>query len=160
MNRPSARIATKPVRVEDALRRAGLKRTPQRLEIYRLLAETGDHPDIETIYRNTRRTMTAISLDTVYRTLDLFRELGLVTTVRPRPDRVRFDANTDPHHHFICEACGSISDFEDRTLDDWPVPEAARALGFVRSARVDILGLCPNCVRAKKTAKKQSMRRD
>ncbi len=133
------------------VRSAGVKMTPQRLEIYRETARTDDHPALETIYRNVRAKMPGVSLDTVYRTLDLFRELGLVSTLRPLPDRARFDANTTPHHHYICTRCGLTRDFTDPKLDSLKVPSAARALGCIESAHVEVRGLCTACANDKNT---------
>jgi Fur family peroxide stress response transcriptional regulator len=133
-------------RFEGAIRRAGIKRTHQRIEIFREVARTGDHPDIETIFRNVRRKLPTVSLDTVYRTLGLFGKLGLVTTVRPLNERVRFDANTDVHHHFVCVRCGATRDFEHGDFDDLRVPRTAAALGRVESLRVELRGVCADCL--------------
>jgi Fur family peroxide stress response transcriptional regulator len=127
------------------IREARVKRTPQRLEVFRQVAGTGDHPDIETIHREVRKTMPCISLDTVYRTLNLFRELGLVTSLRPLAGPVRFDANTAPHHHFVCRRCGLTRDFHDPGLDGLKIPDSARALGRVESVRIEVRGICPAC---------------
>jgi Fur family peroxide stress response transcriptional regulator len=111
-------------RFEEVVRRAGVKLTQQRIEIFREVAGTGDHPDIETIFMHVRKKMPTISLDTVYRTLSLFADLGLVTTVRPLNTRARFDANTEAHHHFFCTRCGATLDFEHRDFDTLKVPGA------------------------------------
>lgn len=133
-------------RFEDVVRRAGVKLTQQRIEIFREVARTGDHPDIETIFMHVRKKMPTVSLDTVYRTLSLFAELGLVTTVRPLNARVRFDANTEAHHHFFCTRCGAILDFEDRAFDNLEVPKAATSLGRADSRHVEFRGLCAACL--------------
>jgi len=127
------------------IRGAGVKMTPQRLEIYRATARTGDHPRLETIYRNVRKKMPGVSLDTVYRTLALFLELGLVTKLKPISARGRFDANIAPHHHFVCRRCGSTRDFEDPDLNVLKIPDSARNLGHVESVHVEVRGLCPAC---------------
>ena len=127
------------------LRGAGIRMTPQRLEIYRQTAATTAHPDIETIHREVRKTMPGVSLDTVYRALALFGELGLISTVRPQGHHVRFDANISPHHHFICSLCGATFDFEDRDLDNLRIPKSACALGRVVSRHVELRGLCTSC---------------
>ena len=94
--------------------------------------------------------MPTVSLDTVYRTLGLFADLGLVTTVRPLNARVRFDANTDVHHHFICTRCGAILDFEHRDFDTLKVPEAATGLGRVESRHIELRGMCAACLEKEK----------
>jgi Fur family peroxide stress response transcriptional regulator len=137
-------------RFESVIRSAGVKLTPQRMAIYREAARTDSHPDIETIHRNVRKKMPGVSLDTVYRTLNLFQELGLVSNMRPLPGPIRFDANTSPHHHFVCVRCGLTRDFSDPDLNTLKVPAAALALGSVDSARLEVRGLCLACVAAKK----------
>lgn len=136
-------------RFENVVRRAGVKLTQQRIEIFREAARTGDHPDIETVFTSVRKKMPTISLDTVYRTLGLFSDLGLVTTVRPFNARARFDAKTDVHHHFICTRCGAILDFDDRDFDTLKVPEAATVLGRVESRHIELRGMCTACLEKK-----------
>jgi len=146
VKRTPTEIETMMADFESVLRRKGVKVTPQRLEIYRRTAETGDHPDIESIHRRVLRSMPHISLDTVYRALSLFADLGLVCTVRPQArQHVRFDANILPHHHFICERCGATLDFEDRAFDELRIPAAVSALGRVTSRHVELRGLCARC---------------
>jgi len=146
-------------RFEAVIRGAGVKLTPQRIAIYREVARTADHPDIETVFRNVRRRLPSVSLDTIYRTLGLFAELGLVTTVRPQGYRVRFDANTSPHHHFVCTGCGRTRDFLAPDLNALPIPESARALGRVDSAHVEVRGLCPACATGPGSPKGKSAKR-
>jgi len=158
MTRPPAELNKMLGRFGAVIRTAGVKMTPQRLEIYRETARTDDHPALETIYRNVRKKMPGVSLDTVYRTLDLFRELGLVSTLRPLPDRARFDANITPHHHFICTRCGLTRDFSDPSLDVLDIPPAAGALGRVESAHVEVRGLCPTCLNGRKNIRTKGTR--
>jgi len=124
-------------RYAEALREAGVKVTHQRLEIYREVAGSVDHPDIETVFQAVRKRRSSDLLDTVYRTLALFEELGLVSTLRPRDDRARFDANRAPHHHFVCTRCGLTRDVYDTRLNSLSIPEDVVALGLcsVCSAR-------------------------
>jgi len=135
--------------LKEVLRRAGVKLTHQRLEIFREAAGSGDHPDAETIYKGVRERIPPVSLDTVYRTLWLFLDLGLISTLGPR-DRVRFDANTRPHHHFICKTCGRTRDFYSDALDRLKTPDAVKTLGHVETARLELRGVCHRC---SKTAK-------
>ena len=130
---------------KDVIRNSGVKLTQQRIEIFRELARTGEHPTIETVYGRVRRRMPTVSLDTVYRTLDLFKGLGLVSTLRPLHDRIRFDANRTSHHHFICTRCGIIRDFYDQALDRLDIPASANRLGRVESTHVELRGLCARC---------------
>ncbi len=131
--------------LKAASRAAGVKLTHQRLEIFRALAGTPDHPDAETIFRAVQRHVPTVSLDTVYRTLWTLHDLGLVTTLGPQRDRVRFDANLARHHHYVCVRCGLVRDFESASLDALRVPETVRAFGSVADAHVEVRGVCAAC---------------
>src|SRR4051794_10722643 len=90
--------------------------TPQRLAVYRVLASDDSHPSAEDIYRRIKPEMPSLSLGTVYRTLDLLVEQGLVSRVHAFSDQARFDANLAAHHHLVCERCRRVIDFEDERL--------------------------------------------
>lgn len=126
-------------------RGAGLKLTHQRLEIFRELSASEEHPDAETVYRAVQERMPTVSLDTVYRTLWALHDLGLVSTLGPRASGVRFDANLERHHHFSCVRCGLVRDFESEELDGLRVPEAVKRLGRIVDAHVEVRGLCKEC---------------
>ena len=127
---------------EEACRAAGVKLTPQRLEVFREVARSTDHPDAETVLAGVRARIPSMSLDTVYRTLWMLTELNLVGTLGPARARTRFDANLTRHHHFVCTRCGLTRDFESPVLDALPVPEAAAAFGEVEATQVEVRGVC------------------
>ncbi|MEZ0313742.1 MAG: Fur family transcriptional regulator [Myxococcota bacterium] len=133
-------------RLKSVARAKGIKLTPQRLEIFRELATTDEHPSADRIFRAVQRRMPTVSLDTVYRTLWMLHDLGLITTVGPEREAVRFDANLDQHHHYVCVECGLVRDFESAELNTLPVPESVRALGSVVTAQVEVRGLCSKCL--------------
>ena len=138
-------------------RGAGLKLTHQRLEIFRELAGTEEHPDAETIFHAVQQRVPTVSLDTVYRTLWMLRDLGLVTTLGPQRDGVRFDANPDRHHHYLCVRCGLVRDFESEELNGLRVPDAVKQLGSIVDAHVEVRGLCTRCQRAQEESKTQQV---
>ena len=72
--------------------------------------------------------MPTVSLDTVYRTLWMLNDLGLITTLGPRRGSVRFDANLGTHHHYVCVRCGLTRDFESAELDELRIPRAVKEL--------------------------------
>lgn len=131
--------------LKDGLRRAGVKLTHQRMEIFREVAKSSDHPDAETIYKGVRKRVPTISLDTVYRTLWLLLDLGLLATLGHPRNRVRFDANMSPHHHFRCVQCGMVSDFYSNELDQLKIPDSVNALGSVEKTQVEVKGVCLQC---------------
>ncbi len=132
------------------LKRAGVKVTPQRLEIFRQVASSGDHPDAETIHRMVCRKMPTVSLDTVYRNLWLLVDLGLVTTLGPSRERTRFDANLEAHHHFVCTSCGLTRDFYSKEFDELKTPPELDEMGKVEKVQVQVRGVCRNCRQAAK----------
>jgi Fur family peroxide stress response transcriptional regulator len=137
-------------RFQAACRRAGVKLTHQRLEIFREIAGSTEHPDAETVYRGVRARVPTVSLDTVYRTLWLLDGLGLITTLGPRRESVRFDPNLEHHHHFLCVQCGRAMDFESPDLNALPIPASVRKFGSVLATHVEVRGYCAAC--AKETA--------
>jgi len=135
---------------KEALRRSGIKLTHQRLEIFHEVAKSGDHPDAETIFQGVRRRVPSVSLDTVYRTLWLLLDLGLVHTLGPPREKMRFDANLNPHHHFICMKCGMTRDFYSPEFDQLQIPEEVHSLGTVKLAQVEVKGVCLRCAKQTK----------
>jgi Fur family transcriptional regulator, peroxide stress response regulator len=125
--------------------RFGIKTTHQRAEIYRELARTDEHPDAETIYARVRKRIPAISLDTVYRTLRLLEKKGLILRVGSLSEKTRFDANTDPHHHFVCTGCGFMGDFYNDGWNHLPIPSDVDGMGTVNSIHIELRGLCKAC---------------
>lgn len=125
---------------------AGVKLTHQRLEIFQALAATEDHPDAATLFRTVRDRVPTVSVDTVYRTLWRLHDLGLVTTLGHERDGVRFDANLDHHHHYVCVRCGLVRDFESRDLNALRVPAAIEELGSIADAHVEVRGVCKKCL--------------
>ncbi|MBN2467659.1 MAG: transcriptional repressor [Deltaproteobacteria bacterium] len=132
-------------RFKEGLKRSGIKLTHQRLEIFREVAESGDHPDAETIYRGVRERIPTVSLDTVYRTLWLLLDLGLIATLGPSRERSRFDANMSPHHHFVCSRCGMTYDFCSPEFDQLNIPDSVMELGNVEKLQVEVRGICLQC---------------
>ena len=134
-------------RFQATAKEKGLKLTHQRLEIFREVAASLEHPDAEAIYKALYPRLPTVSLDTVYRTLWLLNDLGLVATLGPRRESVRFDANMMPHHHYVCVRCGLARDFESDELGSLSVPESVKGFGSVISRHVEVRGICEKCAR-------------
>lgn len=136
----------------------GVKLTPQRLEIFREIVKSGEHPDAERIYRSVHKRIPTLSRDTVYRNLWALFDLGLITTVGPPRKSVRFDGDMSAHHHFICTGCGLISDFRDERLDNLAVGSAERVLAVVERTQVEVRGVCKKCQSGPATRRKKEKR--
>jgi len=132
-------------RFSEVCRNAGKKLTHQRMEIFREVARTGDHPDAETVFQGVRERMPTVSLDTVYRTLWWLRDLGLVNTLGPPRERTRFDANLKDHHHFVCIRCGMTRDFYTDKLDQLDIPETVQSIGYAEKTQIEVKGVCRGC---------------
>lgn len=133
-------------------REAGIKLTPQRLEIFRIVASTEAHPSAEAVHKAVQVRMPTVSLDTVYRTLWLLTDLGLLATLGPRQGGVRFDANLAHHHHYLCARCGLVRDFDSAELDALRIPERVNDFGRILSAHVEVRGICAACAHAANVA--------
>lgn len=138
-------------RFETACREAGLKLTHQRIEIFREVAQSGEHPDADAVFRGVRRRLATVSLDTVYRTLWMLSELKLIKTLGPPHDRTRFDANLSQHHHFVCVRCGLTRDLYSGEFDALKIPSAAKSIGQVETTHVELRGICQACANKKHT---------
>ncbi|MBN2575085.1 MAG: transcriptional repressor, partial [Deltaproteobacteria bacterium] len=128
--------------LKQAARQAGVKLTLQRLEIFREVAASIEHPSAEMVLKAVQPRMPTVSLDTVYRTLWLLADLGLVSTLGPKRGSVRFDANPAHHHHYVCVRCGLARDFESADLDALRIPKSVRELGSIASTHVEVRGVC------------------
>ena len=143
-------IDQRMTRFEEVCRKSGAKLTHQRMEIFREVAQTVEHPDAEKVFQGVRKRMPTVSMDTVYRTLWWLKDLGLITILGPSRKRARFDANLSRHHHFVCTQCGLTRDFYSDKLDKLTLPESIQSIGQVETMRVEVKGICLKCAAKKK----------
>jgi Fur family peroxide stress response transcriptional regulator len=148
-------IEERMARFEAVCRNSGAKLTHQRLEIFREVAQTGDHPDAEKVFQGVRERMPTVSLDTVYRTLWWLKDLGLITILGPLRERARFDANLSRHHHFVCTQCGLTRDFLSDEFDNLEFPDSLRAIGHAEKTQVEVKGRCLKCAAGEKPGAKK-----
>lgn len=139
-------METKTNAVLADLKRAGLKLTPQRMAIVRELASDCTHPTAQELFERLRPTFPTMSFATVYNTLDALAKLKLVGSLR-LGSAVRFDPNTTPHHHAVCDACGIVVDLPAPSTPPESVKRTVgRASGFeVRVEERTYRGLCGRC---------------
>ncbi len=129
----------------EASKHAGIKLTPQRIEIFREIASSLEHPDAETIFRAVRVRMPSVSLDTVYRTLWKLSDLGIIHALGPRHESVRFDANLEHHHHYVCMNCGMVRDFIATEFNELVIPDVVKQFGSVITTQIEVRGTCERC---------------
>jgi Fe2+ or Zn2+ uptake regulation protein len=127
------------------LRDRGMRVTPQRLVIYRVLRERGGHLTADDVHDELATTLPGISRQTVHSTLALLAELGVIRRVATPGGTSRYESRTEEHHHTVCESCGALEDLELR-LPVARAMEHSRATGFSpSSATMTVMGRCAAC---------------
>ena len=110
------------------------------------LRHTDSHPSAETVHQMLQAEHPDISLATVYRNLALFKRQGTITSVATVSGVERFDANTDPHVHFICTGCDAVVDLPEVQIPTSLSCDAEKCGGCqVASCQLTFSGLCQEC---------------
>lgn len=158
-------------RLDDFIRRKNLRRTPQRDAIVRLAFSSNDHFTADELFERIRRTDARSSRATVYRTLSLLVEAGLLREIDLGGDQTIYDPNfldRPTHNHLVCIDCGRIVEFEDshiellndcltRRLGFQPVRQSIRIEACCERLRSS--GSCPNLIAARVQSKRLPIRR-
>jgi Fur family ferric uptake transcriptional regulator len=158
-------------RLDDFIRRKGLRRTGQRETIIRSAFSNEEHFTAEELFERVRQNRSNISLATVYRTLGLMVEAGLLREIDLGDDQTTYDPNfleKPSHNHLVCIECGRVVEFEDAHIDllnDC----VTRRLGFKplrQSLKIEanceqlrMHGRCPNLIATRLTGKRLRKKR-
>ena len=130
----------------DRARERGLRMTPQREVLLRVLSRIDHHPTADELYRGVRRLLPSVSPATVYRNARTLAHSGVISTLERASEAIRYDANLEEHHHFVCERCGKVTDIYlarvSYRLDRKRSPLAGRT---VAACEVQLRGRCPRC---------------
>jgi Fur family peroxide stress response transcriptional regulator len=129
---------------ERILSEQGARITPQRVAILRALEATGSHPDADDVYRQVAREHPHISRDTVYRTLSMMEEKGIIGSVLFVGNAKRYDPNTARHHHLVCVRCRKIIDFTEEKFDRLERSISVEKFHVLRTT-VQVEGVCEGC---------------
>lgn len=117
-------------RIEKLCSQKGMRMTDQRRIIARVLSDSADHPDVEELYRRSAEIDPRISIATVYRTVRLFEEAGILERLDFRDGRARYEEVTDSHHdHLINIQTGRVVEFHSEDIEKIQ-SDIARKLGF------------------------------
>jgi len=127
------------------MKEKGLKITPQRLAITRVLIERGNlHPGARLIYEEAKKMRRSLSLSTTYATLNEFSRYGIIKTLEFDKMENRYESNITEHINLICKGCKKIMDFKLPFKID--TNEVARKSGFrVTDRRFEYYGYCEEC---------------
>ncbi|HWL05972.1 MAG TPA: Fur family transcriptional regulator [Xanthobacteraceae bacterium] len=116
--------------IEAVCIQKGLRMTEQRRVIARVIAEAEDHPDVEELYRRCAAVDANISISTVYRTVKLFEDYGIIERHDFRDGRARYEQISNEHHdHLINLRTGDVIEFQSEEIEKLQA-EIARKLGF------------------------------
>jgi Fur family ferric uptake transcriptional regulator len=122
--------ALKPAPIEAQCAAKGMRMTEQRRIIARVINDSADHPDVEELYRRCFQIDNRISISTVYRTVKLFEDAGIIERHDFREGRARFEQATESHHdHLINLRTGEVIEFQSEEIEKLQA-EIARKLGY------------------------------
>ena len=134
--------------VVSRLREAGYRIPPQRMALIEILCQSDGHPSARQLHEQLTQRFPTTSLATVYKTLNVLKEVGEVMEIGFAGSDARYDsAHPDPHPHLICVQCRHIEDIDvDLCQPEEMAEEIAGQSGYrILSYRIDFYGLCPRC---------------
>ena len=114
--------------------------------ILNCVCSTTEHPSAEWVYEHVKEQIPDISLATVYRNLNLFKEQGKIISLGTVNGVERFDGNTNPHVHFICTGCDAVTDLHQITVPSQLGTDVEEKTGcHINQCQLIFTGLCSNC---------------
>ncbi len=131
----------------ERLKEEGLRLTPQRLNVVRIVTSGRNHPSIDEIYREVKKDFPTTSLATIYKTIGVLKDLGEVREIPVTDSSNRYDGYSDQlHSHLICTQCKRIVDAGINSQIHMIKDELFKDYGFkITSHRLDFFGVCPDC---------------
>lgn len=137
---------------KQILKNNGLKFTKQREFLLRALYNNSEHFTSEKLYLHIKDKDPSLNIGvaTVYRTLNLLEEAGMVTSISFGVQGKKFELATKPHHdHMICKNCGKIVEFEDTTIEKRQATIAKEHHFELTGHLMQLYGICPTCNKKK-----------
>ncbi len=136
-----------PTELSEMFRERGLKVTPQRERIFRVLHSNEAHPTAEAVHAAVVDELPMVSLRTVYQTLKELADMGEIQQLDLGTGSARFDPNVGTHHHLVCAECGRVRDLEAE-FPSVRVPEGSDRGFEVSSVEIVFRGRCEQCAAA------------
>ncbi len=128
--------------IKNSLTDAGIKPSYQRIKIYKYLIENMNHPTVDMIYKDLATDIPTLSKTTIYNTLKLFVDKGIIQMITIEDNKTRYDANTSTHGHFKCIKCGKIYDF---SFDKSNLNIKQIKNFEIKQIHLYLKGICENC---------------
>ena len=129
------------------LRDSGYKVTPQRLAVCNYVLSSKDHPTAEQVYSEVLKKHPAISLNTIYQTMDMLKKLNLVHELSLEDNVSRYDPNTSIHVNVICQKCNKIQDFESENIKELWSQIVREIDSKPIGQRLDVYVVCDDCTK-------------
>lgn len=143
---PLSPPAERYAHLREACVRRGLRLTPQREVLIRVLSEAMGHPTADELVRQVREVLPTVSHATVYRNLQELVRKGLLRTLDMAGAAVQFEINPDEHHHFVCRKCGQVWDVYLSAVDVRVNRRRTAIDGFrIDRREVQLHGVCAAC---------------
>jgi len=128
-------------------REKGLKLTPQRMVIFRIISESNAHLTSDEVYQKARKEYPMLSAATVYRNMEQMVKAGLLSHLGRSGSAMKYDTNLEEHHHFICNRCGKVHDIYLEKIK-YKVDEKRSGLlnAKIESPELYLRGICEDCL--------------
>lgn len=131
--------------INNIMKERKLKRSRQRDQILDILRNTDTHPTASWIYDELKKHFKNLSMGTVYRNVNILIKQGLITKIESGSTFDRFDANTEPHYHFFCQQCDTVSDIPIAMMEELNEKANSVSKHLVKEHQIYFYGLCENC---------------
>jgi len=130
----------------ETIKKSGLKYTPQREKIFKVILSTKGHFEIEELVHRIRSKNIEVSRATVYRTLEILKNLGYVSEVIKFKNKTIYEVALKDHHdHLICRKCGRIIEFHSDEIEKIQTKICEEYSFRPEFHRLEIFGLCKEC---------------
>lgn len=129
----------------ERLRSAGYRLTPPRLAVLTVLEESDKHLNHADVLAEGRNIYPGLGRATVYRTLEILTDLGVVRPIYLGDQGVSFTRVDQGHHHLICTDCGTVMEFDDCVIGELQHTLAKRHQFWIRGHLLEFYGLCSRC---------------
>jgi Fe2+ or Zn2+ uptake regulation protein len=130
----------------EVLRAEGKRITPQRNLVLRVIRDSDGHLDADEIYRRSREKDPRISLSTVYRNLNLLKELGVIIELHLDQEHHHYELrDAMEHYHLICSDCGRVMEFDSALVGELKDQMSQQNDFLITRVHIDLVGLCSEC---------------
>lgn len=130
--------------IEQLLKMHDIKPSHHRIRVFQYLVERKNHPTVDMIYKDLLEEIPTLSKTTLYNTLNLFLERGIVILITIEENETRYDADVSLHGHLKCNGCGQIYDIR---LDLSQMDLSGLAKFEVNESQIYFKGICPICLK-------------